>query len=256
MESDPATRSIGQLAGLFLFVDLMLTLWIVLHQPGKENAAAVLIGVLVGQFGLGCAAILRNESLREGAIGWLVLLVSSSGIVPVVFDQVEEAGYILLFALIVAGVCLALNLLPTVILRSLTSRGGFQFSILHIMLLMTLVGVSIVVASMTYLFLLAAMGFMLLLLAPAAIGCLLVGVLSQMRAYLASMALILLLIGAGWMMAPDGGQIWVYLVAQTLTVMLGGYGLMQVELDRATLSSAATASPLRPEPLPDPLDEP
>lgn len=259
MDEDSAKRSVGRLAVAFLIGDLFLALLVLFQDPMDRTITAILIGTLIGQFSLGCAAILRNESLREGAIGWLALLVSASGLLPVVFNQADVAGYILLFALIIAGVCLATNLLPTFIFRSFTSKRGFQFSILHIMLLMTLVGISIVVASLTNGFILVAIGVGLLLVAPSAIGCLLVGVLTQKRAYLACMTFIVLLIGAGWMLATKATEIWLSVMAQTLTMAVGGYVLMLVELGIANQCDpnlAATESLPRSEPVPGPFDEP
>ncbi|PQO31078.1 hypothetical protein C5Y96_12020 [Blastopirellula marina] len=259
MESNPATRAIARIAIAFVIGDLLLAFMIMFKQPGEATIVAILMGTLIGQFGLGCAAILRHETLWDGAVCWLFLLVSGSAILPVFFNQAHNSGYIVLFALIIAGVSLATNLLPCITLRLMTSGGRFQFSILHIMLLMTLVGVSILITSATYLFVLSAIGFALFLLIPSAIGCLLIGLFSKKRTLLVTMTLIAILIGAGWAISPQGEPIWHYLLAQTLTVMLGGYFITLIELrsvSDSVVSSAATGSPLRSELAPDPLDGP
>lgn len=259
MGHELAKRAIVRVSLAFLVGDLFLTLLVFLQQPVEDVIVALLAGTLIGQFGFGCAAILRHEDLYEGAVGWLVLLVSASGLVPVVLNQADAAGHILLVALIIAGVSLATNLLPCVVFRWWNTKRGFQFSILHIMLLTTLVGIGIVVSSMIVLFVLAGIGFALLLLAPAAVGCFLIGLLSQKRSFLASMAFIVVFISAAWMLAPDFEWIAMFLLAQTITLALGGYVLMLVELapaHSAASNSAATATQPRSELAPDPLDEP
>lgn len=262
MESNPATRAIARMAVAFTVGDLFLALLAVLQQPDERILVAALIGTLIGQFGLGCAAILRHETLRDGAVCWMFLLVSGSAILPVFFNQAHNSGYITLFALIITGVSLATNLLPCVVFRWIGAKPGIQFSILHIMLLMNLVGIGIVAVSTMHayiLYILAAMGAAFSLLAPSAIGSLLIGILSQKQAFVACMVCITLFISAGWLLIPKVETILVYLLAQTLTVAVGGYVLMLAELETSSSpdpSSAATANQLRSEIAPDPLDEP
>lgn len=247
------------MAVAFLLGDFLFSLWIMSQHAGDRSGAAILIGTLIGQFGLCCAAILRHERLYEGAILWLVFLVASSGLVPVIFNQTEAAGYLLLFALIIGGVSLAMNLLPYVIFRSINLQKWFQFSIRQIMLLMALVGISIFIVSSTHEFVLAGIGLAFSLLLPSAIGSFLIGILTQKRIFLASMMSIVVIIAAGWMLAWKADEIWLYLLSQTLTVMMGGYVLMLIECSRPPISletnSATTTNLPQSEIAPDPLDE-
>ena len=247
------------MALMFLAGDFLLFLLIFFHQPVDMTLTVILIGMLVGQFGLGCAAILRHETMRDGAVCWLFLLVSGVAILPVFFKQAHNAGYILIFALILAGISLATNLLPCVVCRWIGTKPGFQFTILHIMLLTTLVGVGIVIAMVTPLFVPAAIGFVLLCLTPSAVGCLLVGLLSQKRAFLGAMAMVAVLVGTVWVTMPQGWPVCLNVFTQTVTVTLGGYVLMLVPLEsmsRAEFNLATTKSPVPSEPAPGPFDEP
>jgi len=259
MEEDSATRSIRRMVLLFLVGDVLLLMFMMTWGQIESASVAVLAGTLIGQFGVGCAAILRNEKLREGAIGALGLLVSSAGLVPVVLNQVDLAGYMLVVTLIIVGVCLVINLVPTVIVRALMAQEGFQFSIRHIMLLMPLVGIMTLVVTWTRVEILLGIGVGLLHVAPAALGCLLVGTLSRTVVYFGCMALLALLILAGVILVPPAEAVGIFLLVQTLTILIGGCVLMRMELSptgEREPSSAATANSLRSAVAPDPLDEP
>lgn len=259
MELESAKRAVVRMALAFLVGDLLLFLFLFFHQPIDMTLTSILIGMLVGQFGLGCAAVLRHETLRDGAVCWLFLLVTGVAIIPVFFKQAHNAGYVLIFALILAGISLATNLLPCVVCRWIGAKPAYQFSILHIMLVTTLVGVGIMIAMFTPLFIPAAIGFVLLCLTPSAVGCLLVGLLSQKRAFLGAMAMVAALVGTVWVTMPQGWPVCLNVLAQTVTVALGGYVLMLVPLEsmsHAEFNSATTKSPLPSEPAPGPFDEP
>lgn len=259
MENDLATRFIRGMVIAFAIGDVLLAVLVLGKQPSSLMALAILAGTLIAQFGLACAAILRHERLYDGSVGWLVVLVCGCGLFPVVMNQANDAGYILLFTLIIAGICLATNLLPCVVFRWVTPRGGFQFSILHIMLLMTLVGIVTMIVSLTDVFVLTAIGFVFLALAPSSIGSFLIGTISRKAIYLAAMSSMALLILVGWMLVPDFEWIGLFSLAQTLTMFVGGSVLMLVKLETPSQREpnlAATESPLPSELAPDPLDEP
>ncbi len=259
MELESAQRAVVRIALAFLAGNLLLFLLAFFQRPIHVPIIDILMGMLIGQFGLGCAAILRHERLWDGAVCWLVLLVSGTAIMPVFFNEAHNAGYVLIFALIIAGMSLATNLLPCVVCRWIGAKPAFQFSILHIMLATTLVGVGIVIAMFTPLFALAAIGFVLLCLTPSAVSCLLVGLLSQKRAFLGAMTMVAALVGTVWVTMPQGWPVWLNVFTQTITVTLGGYVLMLVPLEsmsRAEFNSATTKSPLPSEPAVGPFDEP
>lgn len=258
MREERKNRWIRRIVISVLVFDFLLALTIAKPGLHVEYCVSFLVGVLIAQFGVCCGAILRSPTLRVEAIGGMVLLASFSGAMPVVLNYLDAVGYVLVSVVIVSVICLATNLIPTMVMRWFVSYDGFQFSIFQMMLLMTLAGIGALIVSLTDVLILVAVPVAVLFVAPSAICCFLVGNFSKARIVYPVMGAIALIVCVVWISFPWTYAFSIYLLAQTLMVTLGAYVLLFIELERtdsAGFNPEATANPLRSEFAPDPLDE-
>lgn len=253
MDGDRAILRIKRMALVFLLGNGLLIL------TASTAASTVLIGTLIGQVGLCCGALLRNSSLREGALGLLLLLVSGAGLLPVAFNNIQEAGYLLIATLIITTLSITMNLVPTLLLRRVYVGGRFQFSIGHIMVLMAIVGTGTLLVTFWGIMLLGVIIPGLIYFGPAAVGSFLIATVKRSSILVLPLSAIALLGIAVWVQNSNMGWTGQLVFAQVVTLIGGGIVLLFVEPESRAIpetSSAATASPSPFDSVPGPFDEP
>lgn len=226
-------------------VILDLALAILAYTEREESTPwllIVLIGVIVSQVGISCALFLRNENLRENAIVWLVILLILMAVGILVATQGEETGYLMLFNFICFGICLAVNTIPTLVVRWFFPAYRLQFSIVQIMWLTAAIGVLAMLLRSAGMIVVWIVGILAVVTGPVALASFVLNHTRSSSVFYLVMSIATGIIGLCWICYPPMAPVFVFLMAQAVGSILGGSVVQRIKPDRMLATPLADAA--------------
>ncbi|PQO32374.1 hypothetical protein DTL21_19325 [Bremerella cremea] len=223
-------------------VILDLALAILAYTEREESTPwflIVLIGVIVSQVGICCALFLRNENLRENAIVWLVILLFLMAVGILVATQGDETGYLMLFNF---GICLAVNTIPTLVVRWFFPAYRLQFSIVQIMWLTAAIGILAMLLRSAGMIMVWIVGILAVVTGPAALASFVLNHTHSSSVYYLVMSIATGIIGLCWICYPPMAPVFVFLMAQAVGSILGGSVVLRIKPDRILATHLADAA--------------
>lgn len=235
-----------QVKSIFLGgVILDLALAIFAYTEREESTPwllIVLIGVIVSQVGIFCAIYLRNENLRENAIASLFILLFLMAAGTLFGTQGNEPSYLILFICICFGICLAVNTIPTLVVRWFFPAYRLQFSIVQIMWLTAAIGVLAMLLRSAGMIMVWIVGILAVVTGPAALASFVLNHTRSSSVFYLVMSIATGNIGLCWICYPPMAPVFVFLMAQSVGSIVGGSVVLRIKPDRILATPLADAA--------------